>query len=138
MFKLVDGLQEYVVAPEALRIALSPEHIVELEVAILIAGPGETYKSIVKVSAHPLISTPITVYVAGIDGFAKMELPVEEDNPNDGLHVYVRAPVATRFAFDPIHKTEKAGVAVTIGGVNTVMGTEAKALHPFKSVPITE
>ena len=61
MFKLVDGLQEYVVAPEALRTALSPEHIVELEVAILIAGPGETYKSIAKVSAHPLISTPITV-----------------------------------------------------------------------------
>lgn len=58
------------------------------------------------------------------------------DNPVDGDHVYVAAPVAVS-AVEPPVQIATPVPALTVGNALTETVTEAVLVHPFEFVPVT-
>jgi hypothetical protein len=96
LLKDIDGVQEYVVAPLAVRVVGMPSQIAVLGETITVTVVTETVPCPVEV--QPLISVPATVYVMFDVGFAVTDEPVVELNAVDGDHVYVFAPPAVSAA----------------------------------------
>jgi hypothetical protein len=74
------------------------------------------------VAVHPLV-VPVTVYVVVTVGFAVTVAPVVEDNPVEGLHVYVVAPLAVSIVLPPVQIVAEDGVTTTTGTGFTVAVT---------------
>ena len=63
--------------------------------------------------------------------------PVVDDNPVDGLQLYVVAPLAVSVVLLPLHIDADAGVTVIVGNAFTVTVTVFVFTHVLPSVPVT-
>ena len=70
-------------------------------------------------------------------GLAVTVVPVVDDKPVAGLHVYVVAPLAVKDVLLPLQITAVVGETVTVGFGFTLTVTVAVLVHPFASVPVT-
>ena len=73
-----------------------------------------------------------------MEGFAITLDPEVDDNPCAGVHVYVVAPEAVKFACCPKQSTGLFGVTVTIGVGLTFTVTGNVKVHPSGFVAVTE
>lgn len=69
-------LQEYVLAPEAVKLIAAPAHTEMLEADKRIAGEGFTVSWAAPVPAQPKASVPITKYEALLRGIVVMVEPL--------------------------------------------------------------
>jgi len=72
-----------------------------------------------------------------LPGPADTVVPVVEDNPVEGLHVYDVPPPAVNDTDCPLQMTGAAGEAVIEGSGLTVNVTLFVLLHPPAIVPVT-
>ena len=86
--KFVAGVQEYVVAPVAVNVAVAVAQIVTS--ATTIVGSGFTVISTSSVEIHPFASVPVTVYVPVAAGVNAVPFVTT------GAQVYVAPPVAVK------------------------------------------
>lgn len=70
VFKPVDGLHEYVFAPLAVNVTLSPEHTDVAEGVTVTVGEGNTLITTESVLEQPFALVPVTVYVVVEPGVA--------------------------------------------------------------------
>ena len=120
-------------APDADKVELPPEHIaVGLAVAVTV-GNGLTITLTVVVPVHPAVLVPVTVYVVVALGVTVLLAPVP--NPLDQL--YVLAPLAVNTELAPLHIAAGLADAVTDGNGFTVTLTVAVPVHPAGLVPVT-
>jgi hypothetical protein len=52
----------------------------------VMTGSGLTVTVTLVLLEHPLLSVPVTIYVAVVEGSATTDVPTPEDNPVAGLH----------------------------------------------------
>ena len=71
------------------------------------------------------------------EGLAVTDAPLEADSPEEGLHIYVLAPLALSTTDVPLQITGVAGFINTTGKGLTVIATLAVLEHPLASVPVT-
>ena len=95
----VDGLHEYVLAPDAVNVTDCPEQT-GAGVVTVTTGIGFTVTVTTVEPVHPFKS-PTTVQVVVVVGLAVTEEPVEALNEVEGVHVQVFAPLAVSIAFCP-------------------------------------
>lgn len=133
----VDGLHEYVEAPDAVSDTLLPLQIVGADGVTLTVGKGFTVTVTFFVLTHPFASVPVTVYVVVDVGFAVTVAPVVGDKPVAGLHVYVDAPDAVRETLAPIQIAGADGVTAIVGNTFTVKVTIDDVTDPHAPVTIT-
>jgi hypothetical protein len=88
------GIQRYVSAPEAPNVVLSPSQIVAGNAPAVTVGVVFTVTTTMALAVQPFNAVPMTVYVVVASGSASMLAPVVADNPVDGAHEYVSAPLA--------------------------------------------
>ena len=83
--KPVAGLQENVLAPDAISVVLPPVQIALLP-AIVTTGTPFTATVTDDVSVHPLAPVPVTVYVVVAVGVATGEAQVAQESVAAGAH----------------------------------------------------
>ena len=93
--KFVAGLQEYVLAPDAVNVAVCPTHIEVLDAETLTVGLGLTFRETVFEFTHAPLA-PTTVYVILDAGVDTTEFPEVLFKSVAGLQVYELAPVAVK------------------------------------------
>ena len=112
---------------------LAPEQIVCAAGVAVATGVSFTVTVTVPVLTHPFASVPVTVYVVVVVGLAVTAAPVVADNPVEGLHVYVLAPLAVKLILLPVQIVGADGVMVIAGKALTVCdnGTTELVLSPI-------
>lgn len=134
LLKPVPGLQLYVVAPLALRLAEAPAQIVEPPVAVT-PGIGFTVITAVAVAEQPE-DVPVTVYVVVEVGVAVTVGAVVELRPVAGSQLYVAPPLAISMLLPPVQMEAVEGDTATVGTGFTVIVTVA-VLKQVPDVPVT-
>ena len=125
-------LHEYVLAPLAESVELSPLQIdagVALEV---IVGKGFTVTLTEAVPVHPALDVPVTIYVVLDMGLTEMLEPLPPE-----LQVYVLAPDPVSVVLCPVQMATGDADADTEGKGFTITVTEAVPVHPAVVVPVT-
>ena len=75
--KLPEGLQVYVLAPDALKVVLPPTQMVDEDAVNVKVGIGDIVMVTVLLLVHPLPSVAFTVYMVVVVGVAVTTVPVE-------------------------------------------------------------
>lgn len=96
----VEGLHEYVLAPVAVSMVDCPKQMVSAGDTVTTGNEFTTTVTCIE-SMQPFKS-PVTVYVVVDAGVATTLEPVDALSDEEGLHVYVLAPVAVSVADCPV------------------------------------
>jgi len=129
-------LQLYVPPPVAVKMVLSPLHIVSVPL-MLVTTPLSTVIVILSVFVQPPAPVPVTVYVVVTVGLAVTFVPIVALNPAAGDQLYVVAPVAVIvFPAPPEHIVALFGIMLTVGVGLTTTVTVWLSLHA-PLVPVT-
>jgi hypothetical protein len=133
----VEGDQAYVAPPDALRVTLSPIHIVDNAGVTAIGGIPFVLIKTVAVFVQPLELVPVTVYVVGTVGVAVTTGPVVGFNVEVGDQLYEVPPEAVNVVEVPKQIDESAAVALIEGRPLTVTVAVAVLAQPFELDPVT-
>ena len=69
-------------------------------------------------------------------GFELTKIPVDELNPEEGIHTKAGAPEADIDNERPVHIAVTDGVRVNVGELFTVTATEVDTGHPSSDSPV--
>ena len=133
----VEGVHKYVVAPDAVSVAVCCPTQIAGGGATVITGSGFTFTVTCVDAVQPLPSVPVTVYVVVDVGFAVTGEPVVALSAVDGVHKYVVAPLAVSVAVCCPTQIAGGGVTLITGSGFTFTVTCVDAVHPLPSVPVT-